>query len=56
MSKTRRVQKNGRERGNEGNGLGHWGDWSGGRATVTKNKKDIRSSEDRKSKRNGWID
>lgn len=52
----RRMQKNGRERGNQGNGMGHWSDWNGGHATKTKNKRDQKAREDRKRKSHGWQD
>jgi hypothetical protein len=52
----RRTQKNGRERGNEGNGLGHWGEWNGGRATRTKSKGDKREREARREKSRGFSD
>lgn len=53
----RRTQKNGRERGNPGNGLGPIQEWSPlARGTATKNKRDMRDREDRKRKSRGWDD
>lgn len=46
----RRVQKNGRERANPGDGWGHWDTWNGGKAGISKSRKDIRDRENRKSR------
>jgi hypothetical protein len=51
-----RKQKNGRERGNPGNGNGHWADWNGGRATRTANKRDREDQRARRDKSRGYRD
>lgn len=40
--------------GAKGNGMGHWSEWNGGRATRTKGKTDLRKQEDRRNKQKGW--
>lgn len=51
----RRIQKNGRERGNPGNGIGSHNEISPlARGTQTKNKLERRNQDDRRHKQRGW--
>jgi hypothetical protein len=50
-----KIQKNGRKRGNKGNGNGAHHDVSPmGHATTTKTRKGKRRAQDRREKQRGW--
>ena len=52
---TMKTQKNGRKRGNAGNGIGPHQEASPmGHATTTKTRKGKRRAEDRQQKQRGW--